>query len=186
MQSKNDTKKLRSDAIRAAFTARDHRRRKVLLAIALAFSSAAFTTPAASLAAEPSAQATVVVPVHPLLYGFHKITLQERVVEEAKKYIGIDYVPYASDPKVGFDCSGFTMYVYSKFGIHLPHSASAQLEVGIPVSEAKAVPGDLVKMVGHVGIWMGHGMMLDAPRSGETVGIRPIWADDYTIFKVRA
>lgn len=104
------------------------------------------------------------------------------VVAEAMKYVGVPYVYLGSTPD-GFDCSGFTSYVYGQLGIGIPHSATAQLAGGIPISEADAIPGDLVYLPGHVGIWLGPGQMIDAPVPGKTVGVHSIWATP-TIFRV--
>ncbi|MEQ1735242.1 MAG: NlpC/P60 family protein [Rhodoglobus sp.] len=99
-----------------------------------------------------------------------------QVVEVAKQYQGVPYRFGGADPS-GFDCSGFTMYVYAQFGVALPHSASRQGSGGTAISPADALPGDLVFMDGggHNGIYLGNGMMIDAPKPGTTVNIRPIY-----------
>jgi cell wall-associated NlpC family hydrolase len=106
-----------------------------------------------------------------------------QVFEVAKQYIGTPYLAYGASP-AGFDCSGFTMFVYSQFGITLVHLASAQLNAGTPIAEADAQPGDLVWMPGHVGFWAAPGMMLDSPTEGKSIGIHPIWSDYYIVFRV--
>jgi peptidoglycan DL-endopeptidase CwlO len=99
-----------------------------------------------------------------------------QVVEVAKQYQGVPYRSGGSNP-AGFDCSGFTQFVYAQFGVALPHSASQQSSGGTAISPADALPGDLVFMdgAGHVGIYLGGGMMIDAgtPRTG--VSIRGIY-----------
>lgn len=105
------------------------------------------------------------------------------VYKESLKYRGVPYV-YGGSTPAGFDCSGFTMYVYASFGIALPHSANAQLRMGTQIAEADAQPGDLVYMEGHVGIWTGPGMMIDAPTEGRSVVVRPIYTKSYTVFRI--
>lgn len=106
-----------------------------------------------------------------------------QVFEVAKQYIGTPYLAYGASP-AGFDCSGFTQFVYAQFGIPLVHLASAQMNAGTIISEADAVPGDLVWMPGHIGFWAGPGMMLDSPTEGKSIDIRPIWSDYYVVFRV--
>ncbi|GAB1688535.1 C40 family peptidase [Krasilnikovia sp. M28-CT-15] len=67
-----------------------------------------------------------------------------------------------------FDCSGFTKRAYARIGLRLPHSSGAQAAMARTVSRAAARPGDLVVGRGHVGVYMGGGMMIDAgnPRTG--------------------
>lgn len=84
----------------------------------------------------------------------------KRVVKYAKKFVGTPYSYGGADPS-GFDCSGFTQYVYKRFGIRLPHSATAQLDVGRAVRRSELKPGDLViwNGGGHVGIYTGKGFL---------------------------
>ncbi|MBX3195410.1 MAG: C40 family peptidase [Microbacteriaceae bacterium] len=103
----------------------------------------------------------------------------DQVVKVAKKYQGVPY-RYGGDNPSGFDCSGFTQYVYAQFGVSLPHSSSRQGQGaggGAIISPSDALPGDLVVMDGggHVGIYLGGNMMIDAPRPGTVVEVRPIY-----------
>lgn len=74
-------------------------------------------------------------------------------------------VPYKSSgtTKKGFDCSGFTRYVFDALGVDLPHSSASQYELGTPVAKKDLQPGDLVffqtngHSVSHVGIYIGNG-----------------------------
>ena len=105
------------------------------------------------------------------------------IFEEALKYQGVPYV-YGGATPAGFDCSGFTMYVYATFGVSLPHGATSQLNMGTPIAEADAQPGDLVWMPGHVGIWAGPGMMIDGTDYGDVVRLRPIYTSNYVVFRI--
>ena len=96
------------------------------------------------------------------------------VLEIAARYVG---VPYRSGGKTpaGFDCSGFTSYVYGQLGIYLPSISSAQRYAGVEVSRADAKPGDIIWTPGHVGIYAGGNMQIDSPRPGLTIQFRGIW-----------
>ncbi|WP_394552783.1 C40 family peptidase [Agromyces sp. MMS24-JH15] len=101
----------------------------------------------------------------------------------ATQYIGTPYV-YGGASPAGFDCSGFVMYVYAQFGIGMPHSSAGQGAMGTRISEADAVPGDLVIMSGHDGFYAGNGMILHAPYEGASVRVQPIWTSDYYIVRI--
>ena len=102
------------------------------------------------------------------------LTLGQKIVSQAKSYIGIPYRYGGSSPQ-GFDCSGLTSYVYARFGYELPRRAKDQLNVGAWILQKDLRPGDLVffrisKNGGfHVGIFAGHGQFIHAPRSGKKV-----------------
>lgn len=98
------------------------------------------------------------------------------VIGIAKQYIGTPYV-YGGSTPAGFDCSGFTQYVFAKVGISLPRTAEAQRQMATPVSNPQ--PGDLVFFGApayHMGIYVGDGMMIDSPRSGKSVSVRPVFS----------
>ena len=105
------------------------------------------------------------------------------IVSIARQYIGVPYVWAGSTP-AGFDCSGFTAYVYAQIGVTLPHSSSAQRDVGTPVSEAEAQPGDLIWSPGHIAIYAGDGMQIEAPVPGQTVHESSIWQDSPVFLRV--
>ena len=97
----------------------------------------------------------------------------QAVIAEAKKYLGVPYKWGGSSPS-GFDCSGFTSYVYKKVGISLPRTSRAQQNVGTKVSLSNVQPGDLVfmgKPAYHVGIYIGGGKYIHAPQTGDVVKI---------------
>jgi cell wall-associated NlpC family hydrolase/Trp operon repressor len=98
-------------------------------------------------------------------------------VETAATYMGIPYVWAGDRPSTGFDCSGFTRYIYAQHGVDLPHYSGYQAQMGIPVDLANIQPGDLVAFgfpVHHVGIYIGDGLFIHAPRTGDVVKISPL------------
>jgi len=94
------------------------------------------------------------------------------VVGIAMQFLGVPYVWGGASPS-GFDCSGFSMYVYAKLGVSLPHHAASQYNMGTPVSKDQLQAGDLVFFngLGHMGIYIGGGQFIHAPHSGDVVKI---------------
>jgi len=97
------------------------------------------------------------------------------IIDYAEKFLGGRYVFSGASPG-GFDCSGFTMYIYSKYGISLPHSAAGQSSYGARVSRGSLRPGDLVFFdttggISHVGIYIGDDEFVNAEnyRAGVTI-----------------
>jgi cell wall-associated NlpC family hydrolase len=91
----------------------------------------------------------------------------------AMQYLGIPYKWGGASPSTGFDCSGFTMYVFAQLGVSLPHHAATQYGMGTPVSKSDLQPGDLVFFngLGHMGMYIGGGQFIHAPRTGDVVKI---------------
>lgn len=99
------------------------------------------------------------------------------IVSIASSLLGIPYV-YGGSTPAGFDCSGFTQYVYAMAGISIPRTSGAQGYAGTFVSAADAQPGDLVwHAYGHVGIYAGNGMVIEATTPGDVTQIQPLWGD---------
>lgn len=103
-------------------------------------------------------------------------TFGSNIVAYAKNFLGVPYVHGGSTPE-GFDCSGFTKYVFANFGITLNRTASGQSKQGASVSYSELLPGDLVfygNPAYHVGIYVGNGQFIHAPRTGDVVKIAPV------------
>lgn len=104
-----------------------------------------------------------------------------RAVQVALAQVGTPYLWGGETPGVGFDCSGLVQHAYATAGLQLPRTAQTQYDAGphLPASEPLQ-PGDLVffgssaTRVTHVGISLGQGRMVDAPRTGALVRVEPI------------
>jgi len=101
---------------------------------------------------------------------------QATVVRYARRYLGVPYSYGGASPGSGFDCSGFTRYVYAHFGIELPHFSGGQFSMGRRVARAALRPGDLLFFdgLGHVGLYVGRGKFIHAPHTGTRVSIDSI------------
>jgi cell wall-associated NlpC family hydrolase len=89
---------------------------------------------------------------------------------------GDPYVWGAAGPS-SFDCSGLVLWAYAKVGISLPHFTGDQWNMGVHVGRNQLQPGDLVFFypdIGHVGLYIGNGLMVDAPDFGEDVQVQPV------------
>ena len=109
------------------------------------------------------------------------------VVEFAKKYLGYKYVAGDSSPSTGFDCSGFTTYVFRNFGVSLNRSSKDQIKNGTAVSKSNLQPGDIVifknqgkTAIGHVGIYIGNGNFIHAANKKEGVVITALSSSYYS------
>ena len=106
----------------------------------------------------------------------------QKLVSEAHSFIGTPYLWGGESPK-GFDCSGFAQYLYAKVGINIPRTTYTQWQTGNAVPKGNLQPGDLVffrgsdsrgGLPGHVGVYIGDGMMIDAPHTGTSVRVESV------------
>ena len=110
----------------------------------------------------------------------------QEIVDCAMQYLGCAYVYGGSSPR-GFDCSGFTSYVYAQCGVKINRTASAQLNNGYAVSRGELQPGDLVmfnsgsrRRVTHVGIYVGNGQFIHSSAPGVGVVIDSLNSNFYS------
>jgi len=120
--------------------------------------------------------------------GVKVTVLQDRgaaVVKMAAAQAGDPYRYGAAGPHA-FDCSGLTKYVFGRFGVYLPHSATSQASYGRRISQAYKRPGDLLLFPNgsryyHAAIYAGNGEMWDASTPGKPVAKKRIWSSNYVV-----
>ncbi len=99
--------------------------------------------------------------------------------------LGKPYVWAATGPN-SFDCSGLTQFVWRKAGVAIPRVAADQYSWTVPVPLSQLLPGDLVFFgttdIHHVGIYIGDGLMINAPHTGDVVRVSSIWWSDLAGF----
>ena len=108
-------------------------------------------------------------------------TVGEQALQAALTRRGDPYVWGAAGPGQ-FDCSGLVKWAYAQVGINLPHYTVSQWNMGEHISKSQLQPGDLVfffPTIEHVGIYVGDGLMLDAPQTGQVVQIQPVFWSAY-------
>ncbi|MCB2355935.1 C40 family peptidase [Clostridium estertheticum] len=101
------------------------------------------------------------------------------LISYASQFLGVHYVWGGTSPS-GFDCSGFTQYVFAHFGVDIPRVSEDQQNVGTLVSRDNLQPGDLVffgSPAHHVGIYVGNGNMINAPHTGAVIRVQSLNSD---------
>ncbi len=108
-----------------------------------------------------------------LMYGQGVSNVRVDLVQYAKQFVGNPYVWGGTSLTKGADCSGFTLSIYKKYGVSLPHHAASQAQMGTKVDYNSAQPGDLVfyaknGRINHVAIYIGNGQVIHAssPKTG--------------------
>ena len=112
------------------------------------------------------------------LAGRDHDALRAELVKTARRFIGVPYRWGGTDAQDGFDCSGLTLVCYRLNGLNLPRVSASQYLAGRRVAKEQLQSGDLVffathggSRVSHVGIYIGNGRFIHAPRTGKTVRI---------------
>jgi peptidoglycan DL-endopeptidase CwlO len=108
-------------------------------------------------------------------------SLGARALRYALSRQGDPYVWGAAGP-TSFDCSGLVLWSYAQLGIQLPHYTGLQWNAGVHIARSQLEPGDLVFFysdLSHVGMYVGNGLMVDAPDFGEVVKVEPVFWSAY-------
>jgi cell wall-associated NlpC family hydrolase len=104
-------------------------------------------------------------------------------VAAAETQLGVPYVWGGESPGVGFDCSGLVQWAWRQAGVSLPRTSGEQFAASTPVSIADLEPGDLLfygpSGSDHVAMYVGGGMMIEAPETGQVVHITPLRLGGY-------
>ena len=113
-------------------------------------------------------------------------TNNSSVVQTAKQYLGYSYVSGGKNPESGFDCSGFTSYIYKQFGYTLGSTAASQDSVGQVIARENLQPGDLILFqdegktkIGHTGIYIGNNEFIHAANPQRGVVIDNLSTNSY-------
>ena len=130
----------------------------------------------AAAAAEAEAAAAAVVDVPASAQG-------SAIVSIGMRYLGVPYL-WGGETPAGMDCSGFTSYVFAQVGIDLPRTSSEQRYAGTEVPWSQAQPGDLIWSPGHIAIYAGDGMQIEAPVPGKSVRYTQVWQSNPVVLRV--
>ncbi|GAA4718851.1 Cell wall-associated hydrolase, NlpC family [Promicromonospora umidemergens] len=130
----------------------------------------------AAAAADAEAAAAVAVDVPASAKG-------SAIVSIGMRYLGVPYL-WGGETPAGMDCSGFTSYVFAQVGINLPRTSSEQRYAGTEVPWSQAQPGDLLWSPGHIAIYAGDGMQIEAPVPGKSVRYTQVWQSNPVVLRV--
>jgi hypothetical protein len=189
---RSDSRPIRRDRVR--IYAQRSNGRRVLLGVSRTGGRGGFTFTSRAVVptlviAEPTATAHTQRVWTRSVWVRVEAALGVRVVRIAASLRGRPYAYGAAGPGA-FDCSGFTMYVFGRLGVRLPHNAQEQYDAVRHVSRSHIALGDLVFFGGsagiyHVGIYAGHHRVWHAPHTGTVVALQRIWTSDYLVGEVR-
>ena len=137
----------------------------------------------AAAASRSAARAAVVAVAPSAGQSIPQSVAGNAVLEIAARYVGVPYRSGGKTPQ-GFDCSGFTSYVFAQLGVSLSSTSGGQRSAGTVVSRADARPGDLIWTPGHVAIYAGGNTEIDSPRPGKSIQFRAIWQGSPTFIRI--
>ncbi|KAB1661607.1 hypothetical protein F8O07_06800 [Pseudoclavibacter sp. CFCC 13796] len=110
---------------------------------------------------------------------------RQAVVDYARQFLGVPYTWGGNNPDEGMDCSGYMVWIFTKFNISLPRTAEAMRDVGKSVTKDQLKPGDLIVWTdhGHVAMYVGDDKMVEEPKPGLSAREVPLRDPDKTIFR---
>lgn len=165
---------------------------KAAFMVTLALNLNAIQAPANAMPIqEVQVNKTVLIQNTQLLY--ENTIAVKAAVKKLSKYVGKTWYVFGGATPAGFDCSGLTLWFYEQLDIQLEHRASKQQFAGTATKDPK--PGDLVvfkykgtKSAYHVGIYIGKGKMIHAPKKGHLTTIHPVkqFAGNYSTVSYRS
>lgn len=130
---------------------------------------------------EPEEEADAVPVSNDLTPAVPESSSNSSVVAIAMSKVGSAYVYGAGGPSA-FDCSGLISWAYAQLGVSLPHQSAAMLSSGTQV--ATPAPGDIVYTPGHVALYAGDGMVVEAATPATGVVYRPMWQDNPVFIRI--
>ncbi len=128
-----------------------------------------------------------------IIFIANSLSSRAIIIRIAKRYLGTPYHFGGISPATGFDCSGFTYYVYKTSGITIPRNSVMQYLKGKQVTTKDVKPADLIffkidgKTISHVGIYLGDNKFIHSPQKGKNIRIDSLklkyWQKRFAAFK---